>query len=183
MKRLNQLNKAQKDIDLDRKLDRFRGTMDENIKRGEAKQREEQERDRQIKDERRKIELNKLQRNITFMEDWQAKGWNEWKKNQSKKHEREQKDKDFAIKTTFKATTLANRALEDERAEVLDGIDAFETNAKKLGVELEHDPEQEKKVEKSTFSVGTATGATTLMMLKEKTLKSEASRRERDKRY
>lgn len=182
LKRLNQLNKAQKDIDLDKKLDRFRSTMDANAQKAEAQRHEELEKDRQIKDERRKIELNKLQRNITFMEDWQAKGWNEWRKNQGRKEEREKKDRDFGRKTAMKAKDLATRAIDNERTEVFDGIGAFEANAKRLGIELEHDPENGKKAEKSTFSVGVA-AATNLALLKEKTKKSEASQRERDKRY
>lgn len=178
-KRLNQLNRPQKEIDLENKLAKFEDAKIRNEMEYKNKFQEEQERDRQIKDERRKIELNKLQRNITFMEDWQAKGIAEWKKNQQRKHEREKKDTEFELMTTMKAKTKAVGAEMDERREVLGGIDDFEANAGKLGVIIEHDPEETNKVEveKTTFSM-----STTLMKMKEKPLQTESSRKERDKR-
>ena len=178
-KRLNQRNKAQKEIDLDKKLEKFSEAQVKNEQKALEKLREEQERDKQIQEERRKIELNKLQRNITFMEDWQAKGWAEWTKNMKVKNEREKRDKDFEESQNTKMKDRMVKAERIERQEVLDDITAFESNAQKFGIELEHDPEQTtKRVEPTTY----ASGPTTLSKLKEQTIKSENARRERDKR-
>ena len=178
VKRLNQLNKAQKEIDLDKKLAKFEQARILNEQRAMEKAREEKERDRQIQDERRKIELNKLQRNITFGEDWLAKGKAEHEKNQMIKYEREQRENEFR---TMMETKRRDRILQGERLErqeVLDELDNFEKNAEMLGIEIEHDPDNPKKMERSNFFVGPAT----LMKLKDKTLKSDLARKERDKR-
>jgi len=177
-KRLNQLNKAQKEIDLEKKLAKFEHARIINEQKAIEKEKEEKERDRQIQDERRKIELNKLQRNITFMEDFQAKGWAEHEKNQARKHEREQKDREFQYMTETKRRDRILQGERLERQEVLDELDNFEKNAEKLGIEIEHDPDNPKKMERSNFAVGPAT----LMKLKDKTAKSDLARKERDKR-
>lgn len=43
----------------------------------------------------RKIQLNKLQRNMAFMEDWNQKGIENWKKNQSVRHKNKVADDKF----------------------------------------------------------------------------------------
>lgn len=176
-KRLNSLNKPQKEIDLDKKLEKFKVIEKLNVERGLQQDLEEKQKERQIKEEMRKIQLNKLQRNITFMEDWQEKGRKEWEKNQKIRLDREERDRAFSETMAQRQTLKNTLRLGGEREEVFGGIQEFEQTAAKLGVEIDHDPEGGRKIEKSSYSV-----SATLMKLKDKTLQSEQSRKERDKR-
>lgn len=177
-KRLNQLLPAQKEIDLDKKLSPFRQTSIVNEYRARQQLEEDRERELRIQEEKRKMQINNLIRNKTFMEDWKSKGEVEWAKNMQIQKEREQRDHAFKLMTTMKEQQKALTVQTKEREDVLQGIEAFEANAGKLGIDLKHDPNQSKKAERSTFS---GTGA--LNKLMDAPLQSEAVRKERDKRY
>lgn len=60
------------------RFDSFKRQQDVKIQRFKSKDETEQ---RTLKEEMRKIQLNKLQRNMAFMEDWNQKGIENWKKN------------------------------------------------------------------------------------------------------
>ncbi|KAM3135116.1 hypothetical protein pb186bvf_012762 [Paramecium bursaria] len=80
--KLNEMNKAQKEVNLDNHQEKFnRFAMVQAEKERRLKLKEETE-ERNLKEEMRKIQLNKLQRNMAFMEDWNQKGIENWKKNQ-----------------------------------------------------------------------------------------------------
>lgn len=97
--RLNERNKAQKLVNLDNHLDKFaRFAKTQAEKEMRLKLKEETE-ERNLKEEMRKIQLNKLQRNMAFMEDWNQKGIENWKKNQSIRHKNRVADEKF--KTTI----------------------------------------------------------------------------------
>ena len=180
-KRLNQLTKAQKQTDLDKKLEKFEIQMIRNMQRAQYDEESEKNRDKQIRDDMRKIQLNKLQRNITFMEDWQSKGQKEWEKNQMIKKERELKDREFRAKMEARREAKRLNAKDAQREDVLSGIQEFEDNAHKLGINVDRDPEQDlentKKFEQTNLSVNA-----TLIKLKDKSVQSELARKERDKR-
>jgi len=176
-KRLNSLNKPQKIIDLEKKLEKFKVIEKQNMEKGAREEQELREKERQIKEEMRKIQLNKLQRNITFMEDWQEKGRKEWEKNQKIKHDREERERAFSETMAQRKAMRETLQRNAERDEAIKGIQEFEQNASKLGVEVDHDPENRHRIERSTYSV-----SATIMKLKDKSLQSEQSRKERDKR-
>jgi len=177
-KRLNSLNKSQKQIDLEKKLSKFTHNQARLDEEARKKIQEDQDRDRQLKEEHRKIELNKLQRAITFNEDWQSKGWAEHSKNMAIQKAREEHDRKFAEQTATKTYQKKLQASVVERNEVLEQLDYFESNATKLGIELEKDPSKSQKMERSAFLLS----PTTLSKFKEQTMKSDAARKERDKR-
>lgn len=82
------------------------------------------------KQDLRRIQINKLQRNAGFMEEWQAKGVEDWKKNQKKKKERELSELAFDYKQAQKFNETAIKKLSDAHAEVYEGIAKFEETLK-----------------------------------------------------
>lgn len=93
--KLNEKNKAQKLVNLDSHLEKFsRFAMVQAEKERRLKVKEETE-ERNLKEEMRKIQLNKLQRNMAFMEDWNQKGIENWKKNQTIRHKNRVADDKF----------------------------------------------------------------------------------------
>ena len=73
-KRLQELNKPQKEVNLEqslKKYENFEQRQEEKIKRMKEKDEQEQ---KNLKAEVRKMELYKIQRNMVFMDDWHEKG-------------------------------------------------------------------------------------------------------------
>ena len=64
------------------------------------------------------------------MEEWQAKGVEDWKKNQKKKKERELSELAFDYKQAQKFNETAIKKLSDAHAEVYEGIAKFEETLK-----------------------------------------------------
>mmetsp|Transcript_6306 Transcript_6306/g.10250 ORF Transcript_6306/g.10250 Transcript_6306/m.10250 type:complete len:141 (+) Transcript_6306:258-680(+) len=77
--RLQALNKPQKTMNIERHLKKF---DDEAVRQSEEAKRlanvEKEEKDR-VKQEIRRAQINKLQRNAGFLEEWLAKGVEDWK--------------------------------------------------------------------------------------------------------
>jgi hypothetical protein len=69
--------------------------QEEEAKRFAASEKDEKER---IRQEIRRAQINKLQRNAGFMEEWLAKGVEDWKQNMAYKKEREQSQLEFEYK-------------------------------------------------------------------------------------
>lgn len=72
--RLQTLNRAQKVVDLENKMDKYSQFQIRNEKKAQQEKIAEVMRDTKLKDEKRKALINKLQRNAGFMEDWEQKG-------------------------------------------------------------------------------------------------------------
>ncbi len=79
--------------------------------------------------------LNKLQRNMAFMEDWNLKGEENWKKNQEIKRKREEEELRFKIKQEEKTKNKLQKMQELTKKEVLEGITQFKANLKKMGIQ------------------------------------------------
>lgn len=135
MKRLNQTNKAQKVVNLEKKLEKFEEAGAKNLEKVRMYVEEEKLKDLKTKEEIRKVQLNKLQRNISFMENWTTKGWENWRKNQDIKHTREQKEKEFEQKMATKTFNEQTRKENMERQDVTEGIAEFEGSLAKFGIE------------------------------------------------
>jgi hypothetical protein len=77
------------------KFDNEAVKQEEEAKRFALAEKDEKER---IKQEIRRAQINKLQRNAGFMEEWLAKGVEDWKQNMAYKKEREQSQLEFEYK-------------------------------------------------------------------------------------
>lgn len=132
---LQELNESQKNVNLRNHLNKF-----EEIRKKqefEAKREEEMERERQIKmrQDVRKANIDKLQRNAGFMEEWLRKGIEDWKKNQTSKKEREREQLEFEFKITKKIEKITMTQISKAENEVNSGIDEFENNLKRHGID------------------------------------------------
>jgi len=87
----------------------------------------------------RRIQINKLQRNAGFMEEWLAKGVEDWKTNMSIKREREAATLEFDFTQAEKYNELTKARLQEAQEEVALGIDAFERNLKAQGISTKVD--------------------------------------------
>lgn len=158
--------------------------------------------------EMRRIQINKLQRNAGFMEEWHAKGVEDWKKNQKRKKDRESKQLEFDYKQAEKYNSIALQKLDDANTEVQDGIANFEETLKSQGINPRVQKDIADKAVTDSFSrtagqiqpkspmraptrasqaaTATAGGAFTLTStgLKQRTKKTqtEESRKQREKR-
>ncbi len=134
-RRLNEMNKAQKEVNLDGHLKKFelkKIKQDEELR----KLREEDDiNEKRIKDEMRKIQLNKLQRNIAFMEDWKQKGEENWDKNQKILKEREKRDKEFVEKFDERKNQKLKTLQTLNKKDLVEGIDLFEKRLQIYGLD------------------------------------------------
>ncbi|CAD8202735.1 unnamed protein product [Paramecium octaurelia] len=95
IQKLNERNKAQKDVNLERHLGKFTTFAIQQAEKERRLKIKEETEERNLKEEMRKIQLNKLQRNMAFMEDWNQKGIENWKKNQSIRYKNRVDDDKF----------------------------------------------------------------------------------------
>lgn len=179
-RRLNEMNKAQKTVNLEKHLKPFRDfqTLQEEILR--KRRQEDLIKEQKIKDEMRKISLNKLQRNMAFLENWNEKGKENWEKNQKIMKERVIKEEEFRAKTLEHKSVRLQAIHEQNKKEIYEGIEQFESNLKKHGIES---PESlEKKALSLDKSHTMFSASATMLRIKEKKMVSDFMRKERDKR-
>ena len=79
--RLQELNKPQKQINMEKHLSKFDAEQQRQERLAASAHKEEMEAKDRVKQEIRKAQINKLQRNAGFMEEWQQKGVADWKVN------------------------------------------------------------------------------------------------------
>ncbi|CAD8194779.1 unnamed protein product [Paramecium octaurelia] len=134
--KLNEKNKAQKDVNLDKHLGKFSSFAIQQAEKERRLKIKEETEERNLKEEMRKIQLNKLQRNMAFMEDWNQKGIENWKKNQQIRHKNKVADEKF--KSTMQKAT-EDRLVQTQqmmRSEMEDQIEQFENRATQEPVSL-----------------------------------------------
>jgi CH-like domain in sperm protein len=146
--RLQTLNKAQKEIDLENKMQKYSEFQKKTETILDKKKIEEDAIEKKKKDEKRKVMINKLQRNAGFMEDWEQKGVQEWKKNMEIKKKREQMELKFKLKEVERVKLKADTFYSKTRIEAISNIDEFEKTLKTFGIPIK--PYKEKEVK--TFS-------------------------------
>lgn len=93
----------------------------------------------------RRIQINKLQRNAGFMEEWLAKGVEDWKTNMNVKKDREAATLEFDFTQAEKYNNHAQKKLKEAQDEVQDGIKNFERNLKAQGINTKVSKEQADK--------------------------------------
>ena len=132
--RLQVLNKPQKVLNMESHLDKFE--KEKVRQEGTAKtfHLEELDAKDKMRQEIRRAQINKLQRNAGFMEEWQQKGVEDWKKNQQIKKDREKRMLEFEYKQAQTFNTGTMRKISEANREVLDGINHFEQTLKQIGI-------------------------------------------------
>lgn len=130
--RLNTINKAQKQIDIERKLQKFEDFRKSTEVKVQAQKVESELQLGKLKEEKRKAQINKLQRNVGFMEDWEQKGVQDWKKNIESKQQREQLELNFKMKEAERIQAKQTQLYSRNHLETILGIAEFEERQKKL---------------------------------------------------
>lgn len=87
-----------------------------------------------MRQETRRAQINKLQRNAGFMEEWQQKGVEDWKKNQTIKKDREKRQLEFELKQAEKYNRVTLNKIDEANYEVNDGIAQFEQTLRNIGI-------------------------------------------------
>jgi hypothetical protein len=155
-RRLQETNVSQKNINLATHLHKF----EERMMKQEAQAKKEEAEDNKIrmkmKQDMMKAQIDKLQRNTGFMEEWLRKGIEDWKRNQTIKKERERMQLEFELTQTRRiesfTMTQVNRAIN----EVTDGIDEFERNLKRQGINPEISESKESSPSKTKMTAQTS---------------------------
>lgn len=133
--RLQELNESQKNLNLKSHLDKFEEIRKKQENQAQRSEQEENEMQRKMKQDMRKAQIDKLQRNAGFMEEWLRKGIEDWKKNQTSKKEREKKQLEFEFTQTKTIEKYTVTQIQQAVHEVTDGIDEFENNLKRQGID------------------------------------------------
>ena len=138
--------------DLETKLEKFDINRQRNEEKAAREIQEMQRRYQEVKNEARNSQMEALRKNKEYIQELDKKGWEDWKKNQDVRLTRQQKEAEFENKMTQRIKNKILEQEEYERTDANEGVDDFETNAQKLGVDLEHDPEEIKTMEKAGIS-------------------------------
>ncbi|CAD8115667.1 unnamed protein product [Paramecium sonneborni] len=123
MQNLNERNKAQKSVNLEKHLGKFTTFAIQQAEKERRLKIKEETEERNLKEEMRKIQLNKLQRNMAFMEDWNQKGIENWKKNQQIRHKNKVNDDKFKstiLKMTEERLVQTQQFLKNEMEEQIE---------------------------------------------------------------
>jgi len=169
--------KELKALELSQKLEKYNMIHTMAQERARQQMMEEEMKLKTIRDENRRIHLEKMHKNMEYVRELDRIGWERWKKTQDDERLRIQKEKEFADKMTEKLKQAYLAKVEADKEDAVGGLAEFELTAQKNGIELEHDPEEVKKVEKAQTSVNAI-----MIKIKEKTLQAEHARKEREKR-
>ncbi|CDW76374.1 sperm flagellar protein 2 [Stylonychia lemnae] len=132
--RLQELNKPQKVLNMEKHLDKFDQEKQRQEDQAKRFHSEEMDAKDKMRQETRRAQINKIQRNAGFMEEWQQKGVEDWKKNQSIKKDREKRQLEFEYKQAEKYNNLTVKKIDEANKEVNDGIGQFEQTLKNIGI-------------------------------------------------
>lgn len=163
-RRLQEMNEAQKEINLrthQHKFEEIRQRQEEKAKRDEDN---EYKRKLQMLSDTRKGQIDKIQRNAGFMEEWLRKGIEDWRHNQTIRKERERKQLEFEFKQTKKIETKTVKMVNTAKSEVVDGIDKFEQNLKKQGIDPDMPGSSASSPSKTKMTAQGSTNRMTKMM-------------------
>ncbi len=125
-----------------------------------------------------------LRENRQFMKEWTQKGMQNWYKNQQKLKMRSEKERLFEQTAVDRYKTVVTKTKEAGAQEVREGIDGFERNLQKLGIDIQEQAVDEdeaadsaKKKKKQPFSIVSA-----MTKIREKKTLADFSRKEKDRR-
>lgn len=93
----------------------------------------------------RQTSLKKMDENRQFMKEWEQEGAKNWKANQQKMSDLKVRQKYFEDKEVTAFKNKLGRELDHATRELVGGIDEFEKNLQKLGIEKNTNIEEAKK--------------------------------------
>lgn len=136
--------------------------------------------------ERRQQQIEQLKENQEFMDEWMKKGKKDWGKNKRVTLERIQKEQILEKALTDKYINKIKKNMTDATDDVVGGIDSFEKNLARIGIEneanLEALDDSKKPPTGSKKPLGGFSFPATMMKIKEQKLKGDEARKERDRR-
>ena len=166
---------------LNEKLGKFQEVKTELYKRAAESKALEQTMKAQSVKEKMNQGRQTLKENKKFMQDWTNKGMKNWYKNRQKRREVIEKQLKYEQSVVDKYRTgFENRRIEGEK-EVKEGIDFFERNLQRLGIDIKEqvidDNEERKDRKKQPFSL-----VSTMTKIRERKTLADFARKEKDRR-
>ena len=136
--------------------------------------------------ERRRKQIEQLKENKEFMDEWMKQGKQNWTKNKRITLERIHKEQILEQALTNKHINKIKKNMHDATDDVVDGIDSFEKNLARMGIENEANldalDETKKQPQGSRKPLGGFSFPATMIKIKEKKIKGDFARKERDRR-
>eukprot|EP00742_Colponemidia_sp_Colp-10_P006325 GILJ01006779.1.p1 GENE.GILJ01006779.1~~GILJ01006779.1.p1 ORF type:complete len:1812 (+),score=440.28 GILJ01006779.1:171-5606(+) len=133
--RLRASAKPLKQVRMQLHLKKFHEAGMENEVRARTLEAADQEEEERQTQERRRAQIGRRLNNTGFMEQWQQRGEESWKKNQEVKQDRERTELRFEMSLAEQTKRKAQAFKESGVHEVESGIDAFERNLARIGVD------------------------------------------------
>jgi len=165
--------------------------FEERKERLELKAIREQQREDQLVHhllmERRQQQIEQLKENQEFMDEWMKKGRKDWTTNKKVTLERIRKEEVLNKALTDKHINKLKKNMEDATDDVVGGVDSFEKNLARMGIENEAnlDALDDTKKSQQTASkkpLGGFSFPATMIKIQEKKIKGDLAREERDRR-
>lgn len=164
--------------------------FEERKERLELKAIREQQREDQLVHqllmERRQKQIEQLKENKEFMEEWMKKGRQDWAKNKQVTLERMRKEQILEKALTDKFINKLKQNMQDATEDVENGIDSFEKNLARIGIENEANldalDDAKKQPTTSKKPLGGFSFPATMIKIQEKKKKGDLARKERDRR-
>ena len=150
---LQELNESQKAVNERNHLSKFEEIRQKQEAQAQREDQKEREMKIKMKQDMRNSQIDKLQRNAGFMEEWLRKGIEDWKKNQTMKKDREGKQLQYEFTLTKKIENQTMTQINKAVSEVTAGIDDFENNLKRQGIDTEAPGSKESSPTKTRLTV------------------------------
>lgn len=136
--------------------------------------------------DRRQKQIDQLKENKEFMEEWMRKGRKDWTKNKKVTLERIRKQEVLEKALTDQYINKIKKNMNDATEDVIYGVDSFEKNLARMGIENEANidalDESKKKEPTSKKPLGGFSFPATMIKIQEKKVKGDFARKERDRR-
>ena len=181
------MNKSQKLEPIEKNMLTFEYKKRQQEDKAFAQQKEEDALIKSLYQEQRQISFKKMEENKQFMSEWEKEGKEKWRGNLKNRQDTMDRQKYFEDKEVEVFKNRLNRELDVATKELVGGIDEFERNLQKLGIEKNTNIEDAMKRmdEKKGVPPGQIQNfsyAATMNKIKEKKNVSEFAAKERDRR-
>jgi hypothetical protein len=179
--RLQNQTKAQKVVDMEKKLSDFTKFKEEQDKVIEE-ERTEFEREEKEKKEKNIQELkSKAQRIHAFNQTYEQDGIEKWKQNMLKKKEGEKKELDFQLREAEKYQSQVNNIIYNSKKETIEKIDKFEKHLTKIQTDIINS-NLDDKLKKNFKGLAYTNCESAIQKIQNKIIQDQNAKRERDRR-
>lgn len=169
------------------KLEKFQDAKKQLYEKAQKSIEEEKRQNAETIKKRIETHNNTMRENKEFMKNWTQQGLKNWYTNQQKANERIEKHQAFEETAINKYKTSIQKSKEFGAKEVREGIDTFERNLQKLGIDIQEqviDEEEDNgsgqgkgKKKRQPFSIVSA-----MTKIREKKTLADFARKEKDRR-